>query len=277
MMRWIGTVLVTAFVARAAPAQDRRTEFVFLVTADGIRHQELFSGVAPALVTEDAKESSGIENLEGVRRAYWSEDAVTRRERLMPFFWKELAPEPARVRSRRWIFLMKAVGRAVPIDGPKWNVLDMGCGIGLCGPLFRDVAAHLTGVDLSPRMVVKSREREVYDELRDRGFMEELETHRGKLDLILAADVFVYTGSLEAVFPACRRGSHRNRRLRLQHRSLCWRELRAPNERPVRSLSALHRNACSEERFQCRPSRRNRASQGVGRRARRARLRVATR
>ncbi|TDI38803.1 MAG: hypothetical protein E2P02_19845 [Acidobacteria bacterium] len=93
MMRWIGTVLVIAFVARAAPAQERKTEFVFLVTADGIRHQELFSGADPALVTENAKESSGIEDVEAVRRAYWSEDAVTRREKLMPFFWKELSAE----------------------------------------------------------------------------------------------------------------------------------------------------------------------------------------
>ena len=92
-LRWIGTVLAIALVAQAAPAQERRTEFVFLVTADGIRHQELFSGVDPALVTEDAKESSGIEDVEAVRRDYWSEDAVIRRQKLMPFFWKELASE----------------------------------------------------------------------------------------------------------------------------------------------------------------------------------------
>ena len=93
MMRWIGTVLVIAFVGRAAPAQERKTEFVFLVTADGIRHQELFSGVDPALVTEDAKESSGIEDVGVIRQAYWSEDPVIRREKLMPFFWKDLASE----------------------------------------------------------------------------------------------------------------------------------------------------------------------------------------
>ena len=92
-MRWIGTVLVIAFVVWAAPAQERKTEFVFLVTADGIRHQELFSGVDPALVTEDAKESSGIEDVGVIRQAYWSEDPVIRREKLMPFFWKDLASE----------------------------------------------------------------------------------------------------------------------------------------------------------------------------------------
>ncbi len=92
-MRWIGTVIAIALTARVAAAQELKTEFVFLVTADGLRHQELFGGVDPTLVTEDAKKSSGIEDLEAVRRAYWSEDAVVRREKLMPFFWKELAGE----------------------------------------------------------------------------------------------------------------------------------------------------------------------------------------
>jgi len=101
--------------------------------------------------------------------------------------------------------LREAVGRAVPVEGPFWNVLDIGCGTGLCGPLFRDVAAHLSGVDLAPKMIDEARDKAVYDELQTRDLLEELEAHRRDLDLILAADVFIYVGCLEAVFPACRR------------------------------------------------------------------------
>lgn len=39
---------------------------------------------------------------------------------------------------------------------PKFATLfDAGCGTGLCGPLFRDMASTLVGVDLSPEMIRK--------------------------------------------------------------------------------------------------------------------------
>ena len=48
------------------------------------------------------------------------------------------------------------------------DVLDIGCGTGLCGPLLRPLARLLVGIDLSPKMVDKARERGVYDGLPDR-------------------------------------------------------------------------------------------------------------
>ncbi len=44
-------------------------------------------------------------------------------------------------------------------------MLDAGCGTGLCGPIFRNISGSMIGVDLSPEMVEKARERKVYDEL----------------------------------------------------------------------------------------------------------------
>ena len=41
------------------------------------------------------------------------------------------------------------------------DVLDAGCGTGLCAPLLHPYARHLVGVDLSPRMLDKARERVV--------------------------------------------------------------------------------------------------------------------
>jgi predicted TPR repeat methyltransferase len=82
------------------------------------------------------------------------------------------------------------------------NVIDLGCGTGLCGVLFRPVAAHLVGVDLSPRMIEKSRERNVYDELVRADVVEALQSRAATADVILAADVFIYIGDLAAVFRA---------------------------------------------------------------------------
>jgi tetratricopeptide (TPR) repeat protein len=43
------------------------------------------------------------------------------------------------------------------------DILDLGCGTGLCGPLFKPLSRILAGVDLSPKMIAKARARAVYD------------------------------------------------------------------------------------------------------------------
>lgn len=68
-----------------------QTEFIVLVTGDGIRHQEIFGGADPALMDEANKKSSGIESLPALRDKFWAETPEARREKLMPFFWTELA------------------------------------------------------------------------------------------------------------------------------------------------------------------------------------------
>ncbi|NIR58985.1 MAG: methyltransferase domain-containing protein, partial [Gammaproteobacteria bacterium] len=45
------------------------------------------------------------------------------------------------------------------------DILDAGCGTGLCGPLLAPHARTLVGVDLSGGMIAKAEELAVYDEL----------------------------------------------------------------------------------------------------------------
>lgn len=101
-------------------------------------------------------------------------------------------------------YLRTAVGRALGQSHGQLNVLDLGCGTGLCGPLFRDLAARLTGVDLSAGMIDKARERRVYDELHLEDITTFLQSSSAVYDLIIAADVFVYVGELTGVFAACK-------------------------------------------------------------------------
>lgn len=82
------------------------------------------------------------------------------------------------------------------------DVLDLGCGTGLCGPLFRPLARTLAGVDLSPKMVAKARVRAVYDEIEIGELTAALLEREEGLDLALAADVFIYVGELTSVFDA---------------------------------------------------------------------------
>jgi predicted TPR repeat methyltransferase len=89
--------------------------------------------------------------------------------------------------------LLAKLGRTFP------EVLDLGCGTGLAGPLLRSLAGTLTGVDLSPKMLEKAAGRGVYDSLIE----EEIEYFLGhrpdRFDLVFAADVLIYFGELSQV------------------------------------------------------------------------------
>ena len=82
------------------------------------------------------------------------------------------------------------------------DVIDLGCGTGLCGPLFRPLARRLDGVDLSAGMVAKARARRVYDDLAVAEIGAWAATARRRYTLALAADVLVYFGDLATVFAA---------------------------------------------------------------------------
>ncbi len=99
--------------------------------------------------------------------------------------------------------LAHAVREAAGGAATDWHIADLGCGTGLCGPLFRDMAATLIGADLSEKMIEKARALEVYDDLRVEALEDTLGAAEAEFDLVLAADVFVYIGDLEPVFAAC--------------------------------------------------------------------------
>ena len=85
------------------------------------------------------------------------------------------------------------------------RVLDLGCGTGLAGQVFRARAARLDGIDLSPAMIGKARSRGIYDDLAV-GDIEIAPAASGRLyDLVLAADTLVYLGDLASLFRSVRK------------------------------------------------------------------------
>jgi predicted TPR repeat methyltransferase len=105
--------------------------------------------------------------------------------------------------------LRRAVERACSATGaaPHFSaVLDLGCGTGLGGAAFRDIADHLAGVDLSPNMVAEARKRQIFDRLDVGDIVPYLAEHPPQqFDLVLAADVFAYFASLGTVLKAATR------------------------------------------------------------------------
>ena len=82
------------------------------------------------------------------------------------------------------------------------DVLDAGCGTGLCGPLIAPYARRLVGVDLSAPMIAQARARNVYDELVKRELTDYLRDSTEAFDVIVSADTLVYFGELEDVAAA---------------------------------------------------------------------------
>ncbi len=85
---------------------------------------------------------------------------------------------------------------------PLASVLDAGCGTGLCGPLIRAHCQHLVGVDLSPNMLARARDRNCYDELIAAELTAFLNSRPEAFDVVISADTLVYFGALEEVFAA---------------------------------------------------------------------------
>lgn len=84
--------------------------------------------------------------------------------------------------------------------------LDIGCGTGLMGEAVRARVDRLVGVDLSPGMVARARERGLYDALAAADATAYLaRSEPAAYDCILAADALCYIGDLGPIFSAGRR------------------------------------------------------------------------
>ena len=98
---------------------------------------------------------------------------------------------------------MRAIfDRLLPPGAKAERTLDLGCGTGLSGEAFRDVAGHLTGVDLSREMLAKAAAKNIYQTLLEGDLVLAIEAQTEPVSLFLAADVFVYVGDLGPVFAA---------------------------------------------------------------------------
>jgi predicted TPR repeat methyltransferase len=82
------------------------------------------------------------------------------------------------------------------------HCIDLGCGTGLCGELFRGCSEKLTGIDLSPKMVALARQKKIFDTLEEAELIAYFNQAPAPFDLVLAADVFIYLGDLNPVFQA---------------------------------------------------------------------------
>jgi predicted TPR repeat methyltransferase len=85
-----------------------------------------------------------------------------------------------------------------------FDVLDAGCGTGLCGVLLRSSAKTLVGVDLSAGMLAKAHARAIYDELAEGELCAFMRSRPESFDIVNCADTLCYFGALEEAAAASR-------------------------------------------------------------------------
>jgi predicted TPR repeat methyltransferase len=79
------------------------------------------------------------------------------------------------------------------------DVLDAGCGTGLCGALVAPFARRLVGVDVSRGMLKHAKDKNIYHALIKAELTEYLRDNSEAFDLIVSSDTLVYFGDLTGI------------------------------------------------------------------------------
>jgi predicted TPR repeat methyltransferase len=108
----------------------------------------------------------------------------------------------ARLDYRAPALCAESIGKLRGAPCQALDVLDAGCGTGLCAPYLRPYARRLLGVDLSAGMLAKAAARGGYDQLDEGELTAWMGRHRHAFDLIVSADTLCYFGALEVVMQA---------------------------------------------------------------------------
>ena len=96
----------------------------------------------------------------------------------------------------------------LPPPARQFDIHDLGCGTGLCGPMVRDWARDLSGCDLSQGMLDKAERRHVYDDLHHAELVAHMRAHPARWDALICADTLCYFGELGEALQAAAQALH---------------------------------------------------------------------
>ncbi len=94
--------------AGAAFAQSPPTENVILITLDGMRWQEIFTGAEKRLITKKFVSDSAQ-----LAKKFWNENVEKRRELLMPFLWST-------IKQQGQLYGNRTLGNKVNVSNNQW-------------------------------------------------------------------------------------------------------------------------------------------------------------
>jgi hypothetical protein len=131
-MKSILSVLVAGMLFLSTTAQPiARTKHLFIITIDGFRWQEVFTGADPLLVANPEY----VRDTALTREMYWDSSAESRRRKLLPFFWGTLA-ERGRLYGNRLYGNKVNVRNFYKISYPGYNEIFTGHTDAISSPNF---------------------------------------------------------------------------------------------------------------------------------------------
>lgn len=104
--------LLCLFTGGNVPAQTptvHKTENVILITLDGVRWQEVFTGADSTLLFD----RTSSPDTAGAKKLYWAATADERRKRLMPFCWNTIA-------TQGQLYGNRLKGNKMNVSNPYW-------------------------------------------------------------------------------------------------------------------------------------------------------------
>lgn len=109
-------MLLVCVNAKAQPSKN-----IFIITTDGFRWQEVFSGADSLLVND----TTFVKDTELIRQLYWHSNVDERRKKLMPFFWNTIA-EKGQLYGNRVLGNKVNVKNLYKISYPGYNEIFTG-------------------------------------------------------------------------------------------------------------------------------------------------------
>jgi Type I phosphodiesterase / nucleotide pyrophosphatase len=111
----------SAQVLPPSPSRHAQTKKLIIITIDGFRWQEVFTGADPLLITNP----DYVRDTLLTRQLYWDSSAQDRRKKLMPFFWSTVACE-GRIYGNRLLGNKMNVRNFYKISYPGYNEIFTG-------------------------------------------------------------------------------------------------------------------------------------------------------
>jgi predicted TPR repeat methyltransferase len=100
--------------------------------------------------------------------------------------------------------IAEALYKDFPTPEAKFDILDIGCGTGLCGGILKPLSRRLVGVDLAPKMLEQAQQLGIYDELVEMDLVDFLNSRLSMFDVVVSGDTFGYFGDPQPVLAAVR-------------------------------------------------------------------------
>jgi len=120
-MKPIFLILLSALLTQGFSQPGTKARNIFIITIDGLRWQEVFTGADAAIMDNPAQcHETGF-----IKQMFWDEDTLARRQKLMPFLWNVLSKAGQLYGNRLWDNKMN-VKNIYKISYPGYNEIFTG-------------------------------------------------------------------------------------------------------------------------------------------------------